>query len=115
MARARRESNRVPPPDLQTRSEDHSTRLFSPQNIGSVKISYVSKIENVCALPAGAFSEPKIATLCSFGTDNNSFCVLNTEFEDFLHSGTLAGHPGWTLWQDTLAGDSGLVLAAPGC
>ena len=57
MARAGRESNRVPPPDLQTRSEDHSTRLFSPQNIGSVKISYVSKKENVCVLHAGAFSE----------------------------------------------------------
>ena len=73
----------IEPPDLQTRSEDHSTRLFSPQNIGSAKISYVSKTENVCALPAGAFSEPKIATLCSFGTDNSSFCVFNAEFEDF--------------------------------
>ena len=83
MARARQESNQVPPPDLQTRSEDHSTRLFPPQNIGSVKISYVSKIKNVCALPAGAFSESKIATLCAFGTENSSFSVFKTEFEDF--------------------------------
>ena len=45
---APRESNRVPPTLLQTRSTDQSTRLFSPQNIASVKISYVSKIENVC-------------------------------------------------------------------
>ena len=58
--------------------------------------------------PAGAFSEPKIATLCSFGTDNSSFCVLNTDFEISSI---------WRLWQDTLAGDSGwmrLLLAAPG-
>ena len=41
MARARQESNRVPPPDLQTRSEDQSTGRFSPQNIGSVEIFYI--------------------------------------------------------------------------
>ena len=45
---APRESNRVPPPLLQTRSEHQSTRLFSPQNATSVKRSYVSKIQSLC-------------------------------------------------------------------
>ena len=72
----------MPPLVLPTKSKDQSTRLFSPENIDSVKISYVSKIKNVCALPAGAFSEPKIATLCSFGTDNSSCCVFDAEFKD---------------------------------
>ena len=66
--------------------------------------------------PAGAFSEPKIAILCSFGTYNSSFFVLNTEFEDFLHSGPLAGHSGWRLWLDALAGHSSWRLwAGVGC
>ena len=69
--------------------------------------------------PAGAFSEPKIATLCSFGTDNSSFMFSTQSLKISniwgLWQDTLAGDSGWTLWQDTLAGDSGLVLAAPGC
>ena len=84
----RRESN-PPPPD--SKSLDHSTRLFSPQNIASVKIFYVSKNTDcmyqkyrVCAsAPAGAFSELKIATLCSLSTENNSFCIFQTESGDF--------------------------------
>ena len=54
VTRGSRESN---PPPPASRSQDHPTRLISPQNIASVKISYVSKIET----RAGAFSEPKIA------------------------------------------------------
>ena len=78
MGRAGRESNRVPPLVLPTKSKDQSTRLFSPQNIGSVKIFYVSKIESVCALPAGPFSESKIAALCSFGTEITFLCISTT-------------------------------------
>ena len=48
----RRESN-PPPPD--SKSLDHSTRLLSPQNIASLKIFYVSKIESVCERPRRGF------------------------------------------------------------
>ncbi len=35
-----------PPPD--SKSLDHSTRLFSPQNFASLKIFYAPELESVC-------------------------------------------------------------------
>ena len=71
--------------------------------------------------PAGAFSEPKIATLCSFSTDNSSQFVCFQHriwellaFEDSCRTlwlETLAGCSGRTLWLETL-GCCWLLLAA---
>ena len=46
----------------------------------------------MCAsAPAGAFSEPKIATLDSCSIENSSFCVCNTEFGSGPPSGFGSG------------------------
>ena len=69
---AHRESNRLPPA---SQSDALPTRVFSPQTIALLRISYASKIGcvGVCApVPAGAFSAPRTATF-SFSASKIAF------------------------------------------
>ena len=78
MTCASRESNRVPP---DSRSEDHPTRLFRSQNFASLKISYVSKIENVCGRARRGFFRAQNSDFVFFNTENCAFLIINTEMK----------------------------------
>ena len=108
---ASQESNRVPPPALPTRSEDHSTMLFSPQKIASVKISYVSKIENVCGRARRGFFRAQNSAFGFFRTQNSEFLCFQHRNLGWGRSGT--GRRGKSMVSRTRNHRLGIFLRIP--
>ena len=61
------------PPPPASKSQDHPTGLFSPQNIASLRVFYASKIKDVCSRARRVLPQPELHPQGFFCSQTSNF------------------------------------------